>query len=297
MDDQLNKQIEMQNKISNIVKKRQEQITELKRYFDVNNTNLYKEIILFGNNLSNFEELFNKGEYRLKCENIFSLALSIGRILDLNNSVKTILIALKIFDEHQYYLKYSKNTKNFISKIFENNPAIPLLQNDFITERIKSNSQNPSSSNFKIMYDFYNSLNKNDSNFYPDFNKYFAFQTDSKSKNNSNFNYEEFNSILYKITNGSYSQHYKFYSRVKSSFEFDYPNIIITACDIFFLLYNKMMDKICYNPNLIMYIEKLDQEIVENFIRIVSDDLQQLSEYILNKECEDITKNLEKIYK
>ena len=128
MDAQLNKQIEMQNKISNIVKNRQEQITELKRYFDVNNKKLYKEIILFGNNLSNFEELFNKGEYRLKCENIFSLALSIGRILDLNNSVKTILIALKIFDEHKYYLKYSKNTKNFISKIFENNPAIPLLQ-------------------------------------------------------------------------------------------------------------------------------------------------------------------------
>ena len=37
MDAQLNKQIEMQNKISNIVKNRQEQITELKRYFDVNN--------------------------------------------------------------------------------------------------------------------------------------------------------------------------------------------------------------------------------------------------------------------
>ena len=296
MDSELNNQIEMQKKISDIVKIRQEQITELKTFYDINNKKLYKEIILFGNNLSNFEELFNKGEYRLKCENIFSLALSIGRILDLNNSVKTILIALKIFDEHKYYLKYSKNTKNFISKIFENNPAIPLLQNDFIKERIKSNPQN-STSNFKIMYEFYNSLNKNDSNFFPDFNKYFAFQTDSKSKNNSNFNYEEFNSILYKITNGSYSQHYKFYSRVKSSFEFDYPNIIITACDIFFLLYNKMMDKICYNPNLIIYIEKLDQEIVENFIRIVSDDLKELSEYILYKECEDVTKILEKIYK
>jgi hypothetical protein len=58
-----------------------------------------------------------------------------------------------------------------------------------------------------------------------------------------------------------------------------------------------MMDKICYNPNLIIYIEKLDQEIVENFIRIVSDDLKELSEYILYKECEDVTKILEKIYK
>ena len=87
MDSELNNQIEMQKKISDIVKIRQEQITELKTFYDINNKKLYKEIILFGNNLLNFEEFISKGEYRLKCENIFSLALSIGRILDLSNTV------------------------------------------------------------------------------------------------------------------------------------------------------------------------------------------------------------------
>ena len=46
-----------------------------------------------------------------------------------------------------------------------------------------------------------------------------------------------------------------------------------------------------------MYIEKLDRLIVENFIKSVSDDLQKLSEYILFKECDEIAKSLEKIYK
>ena len=34
-------------------------------------------------------------------------------------------------------------------------------------------------------------------------------------QNPTNFNYEEFNSILYKITNGTYSHYYKFYSYLK----------------------------------------------------------------------------------
>jgi len=37
------------------------------------------------------------------------------------------------------------------------------------------------------MNDFYHSLYKNDSYFFAFFNKYFVFQIDSKSKNNSNF--------------------------------------------------------------------------------------------------------------
>lgn len=293
MDSELNNQIEMQKKISDIVKIRQEQITELKTFYDINNKKLYKEIILFGNNLLNFEEFISKGEYRLKCENIFSLALSIGRILDLSNSVKTLFIAIQIFEEHENFLKQSKISKNFITKIFENNEAVPLLENDFLKERFILN-KDKKSSNFTLINDFYDSLYKNDSNNFSDFTKYFAFQTDSKSKNNANFNYEDFTSILNKVTN---SKHYKFYSRVKSSFVYDYPSIVITACDIFFMLYNKLMDKICYNYKLTMYIEKLDRLIVENFIKSVSDDLQKLSEYILFKECDEIAKSLEKIYK
>ena len=115
MDQQINQQIEMQNKISNIVKIRQEQITELKYFYDYKNKKLYKEIILIGNNLNLFDKIFMKGDYKLKCENLLSLSVSLGKILDLNNSVKTILIALKIFEEHINYIKNhlkSENSKN-----------------------------------------------------------------------------------------------------------------------------------------------------------------------------------------
>ena len=44
MDEQLNTQIEMQNKISALVKQRQEQITELKMYYDPTNIKKYKEL-------------------------------------------------------------------------------------------------------------------------------------------------------------------------------------------------------------------------------------------------------------
>ena len=92
MDEQLNTQIEMQNKISALVKQRQEQITEIKMYYDTKNTKKYKEIALLGKNLNKFEEVFKKGEYRMRCENVLSLALSLGKILDLNNSSYYIYI-------------------------------------------------------------------------------------------------------------------------------------------------------------------------------------------------------------
>src|SRR5688500_18528168 len=104
MDD--SKQFELQNKISSIVKERQTQISELKNFYDRKNKKLYKEMILVASNLSSLEELFNnKLEYRIRVENLFSLSLSLGKVLDLNNSIKTILISLKIFDEHEAYIK------------------------------------------------------------------------------------------------------------------------------------------------------------------------------------------------
>ncbi len=42
--DQISEQIEIQEKISRIVKLRQEQISELKLYFDLSNHKFYKDI-------------------------------------------------------------------------------------------------------------------------------------------------------------------------------------------------------------------------------------------------------------
>ncbi len=311
MDQQINQQIEMQNKISNIVKIRQEQITELKYFYDYKNKKLYKEIILIGNNLNLFDKIFMKGDYKLKCENLLSLSVSLGKILDLNNSVKTILIALKIFEEHINYIKNHlkfENSKNYIKKMFEKNNSLLLSQNDFIKDKIKIIKNNNllnfydfininyenSSNEFLNYKNFYNSLYKNDGNFFADFNRYLAFQTDSKSKNNSNFNYNDFGDKLKKVINNSNS--YNFYNRINLNFEIDYPSLVLNACDIFFMLYNKMMDKICYNPNLISYIYELDKYIKDYFIDPCAKDLRKLSESIIQSEIKEINDNLAKFY-
>ena len=294
--DQISLQIEAQEKISRIVKIRQEQISELKLYFDCNNNKFYKDITRLGPNLQKFENLFTKYEYRLKCENIISLAISLGKIIDLNNSVKTILLALKIFEEHHNYLKNKKrnDTKTFISKLFEKNSSMPLSQNEITKERMKINWDK--SDSFKKMVNFYDALFRNDSNIFNDFTHYLAFQKDSKSKGNSNFKMEDFNNKLDKIMSSSYSVSNKFYNRVPTSFELDYPSTVHSACDIFFMLYNKMMDKICYNLNLISYINDLDRYIYNYFINPCAIDLKKLSELIIQKEIQEINNTLEKFY-
>jgi hypothetical protein len=57
--------IDVQNRISNLVRERQIQISELKIYFDKNNKKLYKDIVLL--NLFFFDEIFsNKNDFRLR---------------------------------------------------------------------------------------------------------------------------------------------------------------------------------------------------------------------------------------
>ena len=294
--DQISEQIEAQEKISRIVKLRQEQISELKLYYDSNNNKFYKDITKLGKNLQKFENLFTKYEYRLRCENIISLSLSLGKIIDLNNSVKIILIAGKIFEEHHNYLKNKKNNdgKTFISKLFEKNSSIPLTKNELIKERLKNNWDK--SDSFKKMANFYDTLFKNDSISFPDFNSYLTFQKDSKVKVNNNFKIDDFNNKLDKIMSSSYSYSNKFYSRVPTSFELDYPSTVYSACDIFFMLYNKMMDKVCYNTNILQYISELDKYIYNYFINPCSNDLMKLSQLIVQKEIQEININLDKFF-
>jgi hypothetical protein len=86
--DEINKQIDVQNKYMSMVRERQSQICDLKKFFDYKNKALYKDMILL--NLNLFEEIFTRHEYRSRIENIYSLTLSIGKVLDLNNSIKTV---------------------------------------------------------------------------------------------------------------------------------------------------------------------------------------------------------------
>ena len=157
MDKELG-EMETQEKIAKIVQKRHEQLSEIKLNFDWNNQQSYKGIAHFGKNLEKLEKLFPKKEYHLKCENIISLTLSIGKVMDLNNSIKTILLSIKIFEEHKNSINSKNNSdshKNFISNLFNKNKLIPLSHNDFIKERIKQNLENNDS--YKVMSKFYES--------------------------------------------------------------------------------------------------------------------------------------------
>ena len=133
-------ELDVQEKISKIVQKRHMQISEIKTYYDKKSTQPYKNIVQLGTNLSKFEIIFTKEDYKKKCENIVSLTLSIGKIMDLNNSIKTILLSIKIFKEHNNYINHSnyKEKNTFILNMFDKNTSIPFSQNYFIKERLNS---------------------------------------------------------------------------------------------------------------------------------------------------------------
>lgn len=294
--EQISEQIKVQEDIGRLVKYRQEQISELKLYYDNNNSKYYKDIVNFGQNLSKFENVFTKYQLRNRCENILSLALSLGKIIDLNNAVKTILIAIKIFEEHIMFAKNAKKKegKTFITKLFEKNNSIPLSQNEMLKERV--NITWDKSESFKKMANFYDALFKKDSNFFKDFNSYLTFQKDSKRKEENNFKMEDFNNKLDKIYSNSYSISNKFYNRINISFDLDYASTVNSACDIFFMLYNKMMDKICYNSNLLPYITELDRYIVKEFIVPCKNDLIRLAEFIAESDIRSVDNELKKFF-
>ena len=63
MEDDVNKVLEIQKLILNIVKEQQIQISDLKSYLDKDNSKLYKDIILL-NKCELLEEVYTKSEYR-----------------------------------------------------------------------------------------------------------------------------------------------------------------------------------------------------------------------------------------
>ena len=143
---------------------------------------------------------------------------------------------------------------------------------------------------------FYEALFKKDSNFFKDFDSYLTYQKDSKRKENNGFKMDDFNNKLDKIYSNSYSISNKFYNRINISFELDYASTVNSACDIFFMLYNKMMDKICYNSNLLPYITELDRYIVKEFIVPCKNDLIRLAEFIAESDIRSVDNELKKFF-
>lgn len=288
---------EVQEKITKIVQKRHEQISEIKIYFNWNNKELYKGITPLGENLQKFETIYNKKEYHLKCEDIISLTLSIGKIMDLNNSIKTILLSIKIFEEHKNYINSRNNNDNnkktYIATLFDKSNSIPLCHNNFLKQRIKDHLYFDINDSYMNMKKFYESLFGNDSSFFNDLNNFYNYHNESNQKENNNNKNKQEEIIINKLKKTSN----KFYIRMPIYYELDYPSTIYTACDLFYMLYNKMMDNICYNPNFISYIEELDNYIISYFIQPCLNDLSKISELIIKNEVDELSSNLEKFYK
>jgi hypothetical protein len=217
-------QVEVQNKLHSLVKERQLQLTELKNLFDYSNKKLYKDVILLADNLKTLEDVLGKSQYRFRVENFYSLSLSLGKILDLNNSIKTILLALKIFEEHENYQKLYANyspgmnqsSKSFIYKLFEKNDSVPLIKNDIVKNKFLQIKKESKDSNYNTIKEFYSALYRNDGNFWTDLNKYLNFQMDPKQKNKENqFKVDDFAGKLYKMYQGSIVNYFKFYTRAQ----------------------------------------------------------------------------------
>ena len=291
-------EFEIQAKISKIVQKRHQQISEMKTYYDKNNKEPYKNIVQIGPNLNILQTIYSKTDYKQKCVNIISLTLSIGKIMDLNNSIKTILLSIKIFKEHQNFLNNFCNgdKKTFVIDMFEKNYSIPLSQNNFIKGSLTNNSNKNNS--FIKLQKFYESLYGNDSNFFKYLNDYYTFDKidNKKESENNEKEFDDSNKKLIKIISNSFSTVNKFYTRMTINLDTDYPSIIYSSCDIFYMLYNKMMDNICYNPNFLPYIEELDAFILNYFIKPCSNDLLILSEIIIKNEFNELNTNIKKFY-
>ena len=147
--------------------------------------------------------------------------------------------------------------------MFEKNEMIPLIKNDSLKHKyVALRETSP-------QREFYLALYKNDNLFWNDFNKYLSFQLDIKQTKND-FKFEDFTSKFSKAWSGSTVNYYKLYSRtncvrihnkVKQTFDLDYAEVAIILCDIIFMIYNKFSDKICYQQQMLEYINKLNNQI------------------------------------
>jgi hypothetical protein len=88
--EEANKQIEtVQIKLIALSHEKQGNLSIIKSYSDKNNKIFYKDIVLL--DMSLISEIFpSKIEYKLRLENLLSLSSSTSKILDLNNSIKSV---------------------------------------------------------------------------------------------------------------------------------------------------------------------------------------------------------------
>jgi len=277
-------QLDIQEKHNTIMRERQIQLSELKLFFNKQNSKRYKDIILL--DLEIFDELYSKVELRSKCENLISLIVSIGKVLEMNSSFKTILLSLKIFEEHNKFIQTKPQVKGFVYRLFEYNSSVPYTKNEIIKS---TQHVTPKKEFFSLLF------KDSDSNKVSDFNSFLNFQTDKKQKPaDAKEKINSFSDQLSKLFQGSTVNYFTLYTRIYSSFDFDISEVATIGCDVMIMLYNKLSDKNCCQTDIVEYVSLLDDYIYDIFIKPLSDDLQHLAELIMKKEFDLLNKELDK---
>lgn len=287
-----NIELDIQEKNIFLLKERQIQLSELKLYFSQSNNKKYKEVISL--NLTLFDEIYSKAEIRLKSETLLSLITSIGKYLELECPLKIILLCIKILEEHKRSINKLGN-KGFLYKMFEYNSLIPINKDNIIKRLSFTNEKNQ----FYLML-LSKVCNHNKDNdkqgklsTFNDFHLYLNYQMDNKQKPiNSKENYNEIVDSISKQID-SKNKYYKLYTKVYLNYEVSLSDVISHSCDVIMLLYNRLIDKSTCLIDFVEQVNLIDDLIYDLFIRPSSVELQKLAEYILNKEFDELNREIE----
>lgn len=204
---------DIEEKFVNLMKKRQIQLADLKEYYDKNSNKFYKEIIKI---TLDIDKVKTRQEVKERCEDFLSLINSIGKVIDLNNSIVSLFMCVKIFEEHKAYTVKNKDNKLlYVEKLFEDTTSIKFSKNEAF-KRITLNQNNKSYSN-KDKVEFYRMLYSETEGFQNiDFSNYLNIQMSknlNKEKQMSNFNLSSITEKYNKMTYGSKVPINKVYKR------------------------------------------------------------------------------------
>jgi hypothetical protein len=290
LNDKLNIFDEIDKISKEITKQNSFKTTHYNSLYDTNNNSLNQQFN-FANTqqyLNNNNNTINNNDFQNSFNNYISKNNKIENLKESfsTNVNKDIISSKKLSQE--------ENPEKFVFQFFYDNQELTTDNKQKKTtgnkgsHNIKYFRQNKYNTNNRPYNDINNQL-MNYKSMVSRCNNYSIKDKKNKSKENNN--------KINKIIINSFSAFNKFYTRAPIIFEIDYPSIIYSSCDIFYMLYNKMMDNICYNPNFLPYIEELDEYILTYFIKPCLNDLIKISELIIKDEVDGLNLNLEKLYK
>ena len=209
MESQNEKLNEIKSYYSSVCNERQTQLSELKQLFNNSSQKMYKDMILMTSEVLSIH--LDASEIKFRQEAFMSIGLSIGKVINQNNSLKSLLLTLKVLEEHDVYYSKKKQETTFIHQMLEKNSLLPIrhsmaLRMHFVADERKEKQ-------FKLLSSFYGALYKENDNVIKSFEQYLRFQKDNKEAKKANFDFSDISSGWSKLSSGSVVNSHKAYVR------------------------------------------------------------------------------------